>query len=96
MEENAPTILQESEYFPTDELFNNILSIWTYSCLTGLKFTTKSIASFESESFLFDQIVMAHSLHDPSSSCTLLHCPLLKILVFTPISWRTTFKLSRI
>lgn len=54
MEENAPTTLQESEYFPTNELFNNILSIWTDLCLICLKFTTESIASFESESFLFD------------------------------------------
>jgi hypothetical protein len=73
MEENALATL----YFPTYELFNNILSIWTDLCLTSPKFPTKSIASFESKYFLFDRIVVTHSLHDPSSSCTLLHCPLL-------------------
>ncbi len=96
MEENAPTTLQESEYFPTNELFNNILSMWTNSCLIGLKFPIESIASFKSKSFIFDRIVVAHSLHDLSSSYTLLQSPLLKILGFTPISWPTAFKFNRI
>ncbi len=89
-------IPQESEYFPTNELFNNILFVWIDSYFTSLNFTIESIASIESESFPFDQIVMAHSLHDPSSNYTFLHYPLLKILGFTPISWPTTFKLSRV
>jgi hypothetical protein len=71
-------------YFLANGLFNNILFVWTNSLVQ--KFTTESIASFENESFLFDRIIMAHFLHDPSSSYTLLPCPLLKIMGFTPIS----------
>lgn len=50
-------------YFPIDELFNNIFMFGLTHVSLVQKFTIKSTTSFESESFLFDWITMAHSLH---------------------------------
>ncbi len=76
-----------------------LMSCLTTSDLFGLirvslvqEFTIESTTSFESKSFLFYWIAMAHCLHDPSLSYIFLPCPLFKILGFTLINWPTTFK----
>jgi hypothetical protein len=70
-------------YFPIDKLFNNILSVWTNSLSLVQKFIIKSTTSFGIESFIFDRIIVAHPLHDPSSSYILLPSLVLKIMVMT-------------
>ncbi len=67
-------------YVLHDVVLHDVLFVWINLCFICPLFHPASTTSFVSASFCFVQATMAHCMLEPSSSCILMFCPLLKIL----------------